>query len=60
MAHPKINKSEPYQVEGISVIQVQDEKIIYQRDYYDMGELMYEKLPVLKQVIHFIKRKMDS
>lgn len=58
--HPRINKGQTYTVDGVSIIKVKDERIIYQRDFYDMGELMYERLPILKQLILFVKKKIES
>jgi hypothetical protein len=35
-----------------------DGKVISDRDYFDMGEFIYERVPVLRSVIGYIKRKM--
>ncbi|HGP4674712.1 TPA: nuclear transport factor 2 family protein, partial [Vibrio cholerae O1] len=35
-------------------------KVTYHRDYFDMGEMLYEQLPVLGQVIRAIKRRLGQ
>lgn len=44
---------------GISVLTV-EQKIIRQRDYFDAGELFYENIPVLGNIIRFLKKKIAS
>ena len=46
-------------VPGISIIKFNGEgKATYHRDYYDMGEFVYENVPILNMVIFFIKEKL--
>ncbi|GGF75793.1 nuclear transport factor 2 family protein [Alteromonas lipolytica] len=54
------NQSRLITVDGVSVLKLTDDKIIYHRDYYDLGEMVYEHIPLLKQVIHFVKKKLNS
>jgi ketosteroid isomerase-like protein len=44
---------------GISVLTL-GQKIVKQRDYLDAGELFYENIPVLGQIIRFLKKKISS
>ncbi len=50
----------PSYLDGISYIQFggKEGKVIYHRDYFDMGEFVYETIPVLGSVIRFIKKKL--
>lgn len=52
------NKSAPIQLQGISILKVRNEKIYYHRDFYDLGEMVYEHIPVLGWVIHKIKARL--
>jgi ketosteroid isomerase-like protein len=52
--HKKLSK--PMQVEGISHLTYQQEKIIAHRDYFDLGALVYEQLPVLGRFIRKLKQ----
>jgi hypothetical protein len=48
-------------VSGCSHIIFNDSgKAKYHRDYYDMGEFVYEQIPLLSSVIKFIKKKLVS
>ncbi|MEG3767743.1 nuclear transport factor 2 family protein [Alteromonas sp. 14N.309.X.WAT.G.H12] len=52
------NKSAPIHLQGISILKVKNEKIYYHRDFYDLGEMVYEHIPVLGWVIHKIKARL--
>lgn len=39
---------------------IQDDLIIRQRDYYDAGEMIYEHLPLLGWAVRGVKRRVRS
>lgn len=53
-----LNSGEAFQVEGNSVIRFKDGKAIYHRDYFDMGAMIYEKIPLIGWMVRKIKNKM--
>jgi len=53
--HPKLNKGKNVTVLGTSNIKGQDDKVIYHRDYLDLGAMLYEQLPVLGKLTKWIK-----
>lgn len=55
--HPKLNKGKPVTVLGTSHIKGEDDKVIYHRDYLDLGAMLYEQLPVLGKLTKWIKIK---
>lgn len=57
-----LNSGKEFSVTGNSLIIFggKDNKVIYHRDYFDMGEFVYERVPVLKNIINFIKQKMSG
>jgi hypothetical protein len=55
--HPKLNKGYFVTVMGSSHIKGHEDKVIYHRDYLDLGSMLYEQLPILGRLIKFIKRK---
>jgi hypothetical protein len=59
---PKLNSGEPYKTKGNSLIVFSPEtqKVIYHRDYFDMGEFVYERIPVLKSIILYIKKGFQN
>jgi len=55
--HTKLNKGQPVVVSGTSHIKAQHGKVVYHRDYLDLGAMLYEQLPLLGKVIKLIKQK---
>jgi hypothetical protein len=55
--HKKLNGGKPIQVQGHSHIKGHDGKVIYHRDYIDLGAMLYEHLPVLGKVTQWIKKR---
>lgn len=52
---PKLKGGEPIVVDGTSVIRFANGKAVYHRDYFDMGEFVYENIPVIGFVVKKIK-----
>jgi len=55
--HPKLNKGRTVTVVGTSHIKGEDDKVIYHRDYLDLGAMLYEQLPILGKLTKWIKTK---
>ena len=55
--HPKLNKGNEVSVFGSSHLKAKEGKVIYHRDFLDLGSMLYEQLPVLGKVIRLIKSK---
>ncbi|WP_414827947.1 nuclear transport factor 2 family protein [Alteromonas sp. H39] len=45
---------------GTTQLKVRDDKVCYHRDYYDLGTMVYEHVPVLGWIIKKIKAKLSS
>ncbi|KGJ91485.1 nuclear transport factor 2 family protein [Colwellia psychrerythraea] len=58
--HPKLNKGNMVSVSGSSQIKGQGDKVIYHRDFLDLGAMLYEQLPILGKFIKWIKIKAAS
>lgn len=58
-AHEKINGGEALVVPGSSFL-LFDDKITFHQDFYDMGAMLYEHIPVLKLGVKAIKRRIGS
>tara|TARA_B100000780_G_scaffold265762_1_gene221436 strand:- start:474 stop:899 length:426 start_codon:yes stop_codon:yes gene_type:complete len=56
-AHPKLNNYQEITVIGVSHIKFTD-RITYQRDYFDLGNMFYEQVPILKKVIKMLKKRL--
>jgi hypothetical protein len=57
-ASPRLNAGRPIDVDGSSVLALRDDRIELQRDYYDMGAMVYEQLPVLGPIVRYIRGRM--
>lgn len=54
--HPKLAQGKTIKVEGVSHLKF-NHKIYYHRDYFDVGQMLYEHIPCIGNVISFIKHK---
>lgn len=57
--HPSLSWGKPITVQGCTLLHF-DEKISYHRDYLDLGEMIYEHVPVLGRMIRKLKRRLAS
>ena len=57
LVHPKLNAGNGISVEGISLLTF-DGKINQHQDYFDLGAMLYEQLPIVGGLIGFIKSKV--
>ena len=58
-AHPKLNGHKEIEVTGVSEIKF-DERIMYHRDYFDVGSMFYEQVPILKTIIQALKKRLAA
>lgn len=56
-----LNKGAPFSVEGTSkIVFGAQEKVTFHRDYFDMGDYVYERVPVVKYFVKFVKRRLHK
>jgi len=56
----RLNKGEPIEVVGNSLIRFGDEdKVVYHRDYFDMGAMIYEHVPVVGWMVKKVKKRLQ-
>lgn len=56
---PAMDGGKPVVVHGNSVIKFNEQDlVIYHRDYFDMGEFVYERVPILRWVIAKVKTRL--
>lgn len=58
-ATKRLNKGKPFTVPGASVLTFRDNKVIYHRDYFDLGDMLYERLPIIRGVTKRIKKRLS-
>ncbi|MFZ1385942.1 MAG: nuclear transport factor 2 family protein [Thiolinea sp.] len=55
--HPRLNSGKAVAVEGASHLQFNEQLIEKHRDYTDLGQMLYEQIPVLGSVIRSVKKR---
>jgi len=55
--HPKLNKGRLVTVAGHSRLLEKDGQVIYHRDFLDLGVMLYEQIPLLGQLIKWVKNR---
>ncbi len=58
LEHGRFRRGETVHVPGMSHIRFGDGKVTYHRDYFDMGRLIYERVPLLGAVVRKIKSRL--
>lgn len=57
--HARFRAGEILELRGVSHLKFRDDdKVHYHRDYFDMGEFIYERVPVLGGIIRGIKNRL--
>lgn len=59
-ATPKLNRGRTIDVDGMTVLKIRNDKIFYHRDYYDLGQMVYEHVPLLGAITKKIKHGMRA
>ncbi len=60
LRHPKLQNGAPILVNGASHLKFSQSQVIYHRDYFDLGEMLYENLPLLGAVIKIVKQRLGQ
>ena len=58
--HSKLRGGETIRVEGTSYLRTRNGKIYYHRDYFDMGAMLYEHMPLIGRIIQRIKQRLGQ
>lgn len=58
--HPSLNKGKAITLDGHSLIRGKNDKVLYHKDYLDMGAMVYEHIPVLGRIVKAIKIRMNN
>lgn len=58
--HSRLNSGEVVSVQGTSHLKGFEDKVIYHRDYVDLGAMLYEQLPIFGRVIRWFKARAVS
>jgi len=60
-SHPKLKRGADITVHGTSFLQFNsDEKVHFHRDFFDLGSMIYQHLPLIGMVIKSLNRRLGS
>lgn len=59
-SHPRIAAGQSLMLPGCSVVEVRNNLVVRQRDFYDAGEMIYEHLPLLGWAVRGVKRRVRA
>lgn len=57
LQHRRIRKGKAVRVDGISQLVIREGRVVYHRDYFDVGQLLYENLPLMGRMIRWIREQ---
>lgn len=57
LRHKRIRRGREILVDGMSRLVIRDGKVTRHRDYFDIGQLLYENLPLLGPIIRWIRKQ---
>ncbi|MEM7400904.1 MAG: nuclear transport factor 2 family protein [Pseudomonadota bacterium] len=58
LQHKRLSKNKTITLDGASFIKFENEKVCYHRDYYDLGALIYENIPLLGSVLTRVRHAL--
>lgn len=58
-SHRRLNGGRAVELKGVTLIRFTD-RIYFHEDYYDLGAMLYQHVPVLGWVIRFINRRLSA
>ena len=59
--HRRLLRGEPITVAGATFLKFdEDRKVYYHRDYFDLGAMLYEHLPLFGRLITYIKLRLGK
>ncbi|MEZ6960827.1 MULTISPECIES: nuclear transport factor 2 family protein [unclassified Aeromonas] len=60
-SHPRLRGGKPVTVEGATRLEFDEEgKVCLHRDYFDLGAMLYEQLPLLGSLVRTIKGRLGA
>ena len=59
-SHSRLRNGETLRVEGASYLKTRNGRIYYHRDYFDMGAMLYEHLPLIGRILRRLKQGLGQ
>lgn len=59
-SHPKLERGKQRRLSGCTRLLIKDGRVVEHQDYFDMGAMIYEALPLLGRIIRKIKTALGQ
>lgn len=60
-SHRRLARGKTLAVEGVSYIEYDEQgKVFFHRDYFDLGQMLYEHVPLLGRLVLYIKKRLGK
>lgn len=59
-SHNKLNRQQPISIDGHSRLEEKDGLVIYHRDYFDVGAMVYQHVPVVGTLVNLINNRVGQ
>ncbi|RXJ74595.1 transcriptional regulator [Veronia nyctiphanis] len=60
LAHPKLAGGKLRAIEGSTMLTFKNGKVTHHRDFFDLGAMLYEAVPVLGPTVKFLKKRLGQ
>ena len=60
LSHPKLAQGKLREIAGCTYLKFDQQRVVYHRDYFDLGAMLYEAVPVLGSIIQAIKKRLGQ
>ena len=60
LQHRRLAAGKPIKVKGSSYLEMSNRGIHYHRDWFDLGEMVYEQVPVLGGLVRAVKSRLRA
>ncbi|MGF1704802.1 nuclear transport factor 2 family protein [Enterovibrio baiacu] len=60
LSHPKLEGGAERAVKGCTKLGLKEGRVVMHRDFFDLGEMLYEALPVLGSAVKMIKKRLGQ
>ena len=58
--HRRLKNGKPIMVDGFSLLKFKEDKVSMQHDYYDMGAMIYEHVPMVGPIVSALRRRLAA
>ncbi|WP_087025002.1 nuclear transport factor 2 family protein [Thaumasiovibrio subtropicus] len=59
-SHPRLEKGEARSLEGCTMLTFAGDKVVKHQDFFDLGAMLYEAVPVVGSIIRHIKARLGQ